>query len=372
MTAEKSVRIIAVGDIFLGEHPVTLGHGVTSIAREYGCDFLFQEVIDHLKGGDIVCGNLEGIISAKLENEKGITQAIFRGDPGCAQALKNAGFNCLFLANNHTAQHGRDALARTCDLLDSNNIKWTGYNASGAGKPTPAIFQANGLKVGALAYCEDQQYHLDQPILPLIHLKGIKKDIRDLKTKCDCVMVSLHWGDEFIDYPSPSQVDLARQLIDSGANLILGHHSHTMQGIEHYKNGLIVYSLGSFIKDLWPLKLRESAILTCEISPAGARCVEILPIIIDKKFHRPKIHSGRAGERLLARIGKLSSDIDKLTAIDVATFNKKYLRDVQKLLVRDRIGTLLHYLQNLYRYDKEILFENIKLIIKRRVSGKNI
>ncbi len=369
---ERTVRVIAVGDIFLGEHPVTLGHGVTSVAREYGCDFLFQEVIEHLQGGDIVCGNLEGIISPKLANERGITKAIFRGDPLCASALRTAGFNCLFLANNHTAQHGRDALARTCGLLDNHDLKWTGYNAEGAEKSVPAIFQVNGLRVGLLAYCETQQYHLDQPILPIIQLENIKRDVQCLKNDCDFVIVSLHWGDEFIDYPAPAQIDLAHKIIESGVTLILGHHSHTMQGIEHYKNGLIVYSLGSFIKDLWPQKLRESAILTFEMSNSGVRCVKILPIIIDKKYHRPKINSGQDGEKFIAYVQRLSSDIKRLSSVDAAILRKKYLSDVKKLLLRDRIGTVVHYLRNLSRYDKEMFFENIKLMIKRRMSRKNI
>ena len=154
--SERSVRIIAVGDIFLGEHPVTLGHGVKTISRRNGCEFLFQKVRDYLKGADIVCGNLEGIISPKQNNETGVQEEIFWGEPTCAKAMQKVGINCLFLANNHTVQHGKNALERTSALLDSNNIKWTGYNASHPDTPIPAIFQSNELKVGLLAYCETQ------------------------------------------------------------------------------------------------------------------------------------------------------------------------------------------------------------------------
>lgn len=370
--SEKSVRIIAVGDIFLGEHPVTLGHGVTTVARKNSCDFLFEKVRDYLQDGDIVCGNLEGIISPKLQNETGINSEIFWGEPKCAEAIKKAGFNCLFLANNHTAQHGKDALERTCALLDSNNIQWTGYNSSGAAMPIPAIFKTNGLTTGLLAYCDTQQYHLDTPVLPIIKVSNIKQNIEALKKKCDLVVVSLHWGDEFIDYPSPSQVEQAHAIIDAGADLILGHHSHTMQGIEHYKNGLIVYSLGSFIKDLWPRKLRESAIFQCELSVSGVKSVNLVPIIIHKKNHRPEFYQGTAGEKYLADIKNRSQAIKDQLDTDTSLLIKKYSNDVKKLLFRDRIGTVLHYLFNIFRYDKKILFENVKLMVKRRMSGRNM
>ena len=141
--AEKSVSIIAVGDIFFGEHPVTLGHGVRTISRRNGCEFLFQKVRNYLKGADIVCGNLEGIISPKQNDETGVQKEIFWGEPTCAKAMRKVGINCLFLANNHTAQHGKNALERTCDLLDSNNIKWTGFNPANTDTPISAMFQTN-------------------------------------------------------------------------------------------------------------------------------------------------------------------------------------------------------------------------------------
>lgn len=369
---EKSVRLIAVGDIFLGEHPVTLGHGVTTITRKNGCDFLFQAVREYLQDGDIVCGNLEGIISPKLENETGINSEIFWGEPGCAESLKKAGFNCLFLANNHTAQHGKNALERTCALLTSHNIQWTGYNSTDPRTAVPTIFKINDLKVGLLAYCDTQQYNLDTPLLPIINYENIKSEIEKLKKQCDLVIISLHWGDEFIDYPSPNQVELAHTIINAGANMIVGHHSHRMQGIENYNNGIIVYSLGSFIKDLWPRKLRESVILKCELSHSGIKNVQLVPILIHPKKHYPEIYSDEAGQKFIFKIQQLSENLTDQTPTNTVQLLDKYFNDVNKLLFRDRVGTVFHYVFNLFRYDKKILLENIKLMVKRRLNKKNI
>jgi|GEM_PF-738994 len=367
---EQPVKLVAVGDIFLGEHPVTLGHGVATMARRHGCQFLFEQVHQYLSGADIVCGNLEGIISPKKEGETGVQKEVFWGDPSCSQALQDASFNCLFLANNHTAQHGKDALERTCSILDEHKIQWTGYNPVDSSHPEPTNFYVQGSSVAMLAYCKTQQYHLDTPILPVIDFETIKQDIDKARTRADIVIISLHWGNEFIHYPSSDQIELAHAIIDAGANVILGHHSHTMQGVEHYKHGLIAYSLGSFIKDLWPKKLRESVILQCEVTPTGVRKVKLVPILLHKNTHRPELYQGVAGEQYLADVRKLTNKILDQAGQDKNILKKSYEQDVQRLLFMDRVSTFLHYLCNIHRFDKVLFCENVQLMITRRISKK--
>jgi len=370
--AGDTVRVIAVGDIFLGEHPVTLGHGVNSVVKEKGCKFLFSKIKDQLKGGDIVCGNLEGIISPKKNDESGVRSAIYWGEPTCAEALREVGFNCLFLANNHNAQHGKDALERTCVVLEESRIKWTGFNSTNPDSPIPAIFEVGGLRVALLAYCQDQQYNLDTPILPHAEFNNIKRDIYRLKKDADVIIVSLHWGDEFMHYPSPDQIELAHKIIDLGVQLIIGHHSHAVQGVERYKNGLVAYSLGSFIKDLWPRKLRESIILKCEISLAGVKKFDLEPIIIHKRYYLPQIHRGNDMVKFVSRIQTLSKAIENQHIGDTVLMRKKYSKTVKKLLFRDRLGTVMHYILNIFRYDKKMLAENVQLMIERRIKKQNV
>src|SRR5437867_4208671 len=100
-STNKMIRIAAVGDIMVGDHPVKLGHGVRSTLTRLGHDYLLARVRDALTGNDIVCGNLEcvlsdsGLVRGRLASEE------FRGSPSCVSALKDAGFNVLGLANNH-------------------------------------------------------------------------------------------------------------------------------------------------------------------------------------------------------------------------------------------------------------------------------
>jgi poly-gamma-glutamate synthesis protein (capsule biosynthesis protein) len=371
MIKKDSVKIIAVGDIFLGEHPVTLNHGVNSVVEKKGSDFIFSEVKGYLNRGDIICGNLEGIISPKREGETGIRSAIFWGNPSCASALSSAGFNCLFLANNHTAQHGEDALRRTCQLLDEHHIKWTGVNPGNPNSSIPAIFQVRNLNVALLSYCDTQQYHMDDPLLSLAHFENIKKDVERAQGVADIIIVSLHWGDEFIDYPAPSQREMAHKIIDLGVHFLVGHHSHTMQGVERYKQGVIAYSLGSFVKDLWSPKFRESVILECEVSPKGVVDLKMVPIYINDQW-QPELYGGETGRKFLNRMEALSRDLEQSNPTDLTRLEEKYKQELKRLLLQDRIETIVHYFFNLFRYDKRLLLENIVLMLKRRMHRKNI
>jgi poly-gamma-glutamate synthesis protein (capsule biosynthesis protein) len=367
----NAVKVIAVGDLFMGEHPFTLGHGVATIAKKEGSDFFFEKIISHLSDGDIICGNLEGIISPKHSSETGIKYAIFWGEPESAEAIKKAGFNCLFLANNHTAQHGKDALKRTCELLDKHNIKWTGFNYSSANESTEACFNIRGNRVVLLSYCETQQYNLDTPILPIIDISRITRDINKVRKIADIIIISLHWGDEFIECPSPAQIKTAHEIIDAGAHLILGHHSHSMQGIEQYKHGLIAYSLGSFIKDLWRRELRESIILSCNITKDGISGFNYVPIYINDEY-QPEIYTGKASEEFVKNLDKLSGELQGTILKNSLLRHETYKKKVIQLARSDKVDNLRHYMKNIFRYDKRLLLDNAILMLKRRIYKKNI
>ena len=98
-------------------------------------------------------------------------------------------------------------------------------------------------------------------------------------------MVSVHWGEEFIQEPAPSEIRLARRLVDAGATLVIGHHPHVLRGIERYGDGCIVYSLGNFVCDMvWDDTLRTSMVFECELTPAGVRDVRLVPVFINDDF----------------------------------------------------------------------------------------
>ena len=157
---KKLLKFSAVGDLLMGEHPVTLGHGVDTIVNAKGASFPFEHVSSLLNKSDIVLGNLEGVISDLGRDPKSFISNCFRGSPQVAKALSLAGFTALSLANNHTMQHGRDALNDTMILLDKNHIYYTGIKEGNPSQSKVIFIKRNGLQVAILGYCKSQQYHL--------------------------------------------------------------------------------------------------------------------------------------------------------------------------------------------------------------------
>jgi poly-gamma-glutamate capsule biosynthesis protein CapA/YwtB (metallophosphatase superfamily) len=219
----KEIALIVVGDVMLGR-------SVNAQMRQKN-DFLypFVKTADYLKTADLTFGNLE---SPFFNNCPTInTGMTFCADYKAIEGLKYAGFDVLNLANNHILNYGKDGLNQTLDLLNQNKIVPVYQD--------PQMMTINNSRLGFLSF----NLLLDN------NESKILKAVQDIKTKADIVIISLHWGNEYQAQPSQSQINLAHKIIDSGADLIVGHHPHVIQPTEEYKGKLILYSLGNFVFD---------------------------------------------------------------------------------------------------------------------------
>mgnify|MGYP006290542625 CR=1 FL=1 len=372
-TVGESLRFMAVGDLFMGEHPPTAGHGVDTMVARYGPDFPFEHVVHVLNRAEVVTGNLEGIISGLGRIRKDFMSNCFRGRPEVAGALARSGFRALSLANNHSMQHGIEALRDTVSILDTVGIGSTGINEEDPRRAEPVLIRVNGVKVAVLGYCSiSQQYYLDNRIVCIGEYENIVGDVKLIREEVDFVVLHLHWGDEFVDRPSPEQIDLGRRLIDAGVDLIIGHHSHVLQGIERYGDGLIVYSLGSFVKDLWKRNMRESVIFECTLSREhGISNLRYTPICINS-FHQPEVLSGEPADLIRKRLTDLSHQLENEDLSDFERKLEDYQRKVAKRLAKDRRDTYLYYLRNVGRYDPVMLMKNLATVVRRRVTKRPI
>ncbi len=169
---------------------------------------------------------------------------VLRADPTMAKYLQVVGIKAVNLANNHTFDYGPDGFRQTLSVLENSGVGYFGVTETGI--QSPYLFQANGLNIAVLGYTIGGTGDSDIGVARLDE-RRIKGDIADLKSRnIDRIIVNLHWGEEYVAYPSPEQQRIARRLIDAGADVIVGHHPHVVQGIEKYKNGAIFYSLGNF------------------------------------------------------------------------------------------------------------------------------
>lgn len=244
---------------------------------------LFDHVRPILTQGDIAFCQLESVLS---ERGTPLPQArlVARGKPELARAIKEAGFNVVSFASNHCMDLGREAFFDTLDVLREQNLAVIGVGVNIEDARKPAIISRKGNRIAFLAYnsilpqgywaevdrpgCVPlrgltfyEQIEHDQPGTPCrIHsfahrgdLNAMVDDIVKAKSQADLVILSMHWGIHFVpavlaDY----QREIAHVAIDSGADLILGHHAHILKGIEVYKGKVIFYSLCNFAAELRP------------------------------------------------------------------------------------------------------------------------
>lgn len=285
MTHNQTITIMAVGDITPGDHYFFMGHGVRSLVEKNGPEFLFAHVKGLLQQGDFVFCNLEGAIS-DLGMEMGSFRSLaFRGHPTMAESLRGAGFNLVNIANNHIMQHGPAACHDTMSLLEKQGLDLLGLKDTDGYSSRPVIKEQHSMKIGFLGYSlVPEAYHPDKFSYAQCGIKEIRNDIHRLRPLVDFVVVSCHYGIELIDQPSPSGVEFARDLIDDGVDLFLGHHPHFFQPIERYKHGLIIYSLGDFVCDyFWDKRYLLSGIVEIKLSRSAPPSATVHPIRINRQ-----------------------------------------------------------------------------------------
>ena len=161
--------------------------------------------------------------------------------------LKMLNVVCVSLANNHILDCGRDGLQKTVSLLDEAGIYHAGAGLT-AEQAGPVIFQLAGVRVAFAAYVHRSTNPKAETFadifLNIFDPAAATREVSALRPQADIVIVSIHWGNDYSFYHDEWQSDAARVLADAGADLIMGHHSHTLQAYEPYRSSHIFYGLG--------------------------------------------------------------------------------------------------------------------------------
>ncbi len=226
------LTISAVGDITLGDDvnfsPL---NSFSTVATMNGMDYFFANVKDIFAADDLTFGNFEGTLTT------GGTRAdktfAFRGDPSYTQILTSGSVEAVTLANNHSSDYGEESLTDTKKYLTEANIDYCMGDEV-------VVKEVAGVTVGLVGiYClNDTESTL---------LKQTAEAIETArKAGAQVIVTAFHWGTESSDTPDDMQQKLAHAAIDDGADLVVGHHPHVLQGIEVYEGKYIVYSLGNF------------------------------------------------------------------------------------------------------------------------------
>lgn len=244
--AEDTVTFIGVGDIMMGSN---YGTGIQPSNNGAG---LMSDVNDILRNADVTFGNLEGVLmddggTAKTCRDPKVCY-VFRTPVRYAENLVQAGFDVMSVANNHAGDFGDLGRKSTMKTLDEAGIAYAGQLQ----KPW-TLFEKNGVRYGLVAFAPNSN------CVNLNDLEGAKKMVAKLDSLADIVIVSFHGGAEGPQYqhvPRTTEVfhgenrgnvyEFAHQVIDAGADIVVGHGPHHTRAVEVYKNRFIAYSLGNF------------------------------------------------------------------------------------------------------------------------------
>lgn len=237
---DSDLRMAFVGDLSLG----------LPGREEWGL-FEFpgwQPLMDAVGRHDLLVGNLECcFVDARCgEQARKERMAV---PSSAAQLLQKAGFSVLNLANNHMLDCGAEAIAVTREHLSALDIRFFGAGMDLAEAEAATYLERGGREIALLGACDSVRYYAADGragIAPL-NKASLGRRVCDASHVADLVVVTLHADLEFSAVPGRWRQRLSRWLIEQGADLVIQHHPHVLQGVEEYKGGLIAYSLGNFI-----------------------------------------------------------------------------------------------------------------------------
>ncbi len=248
-----TISISAVGDLMCHEeqyNSAKLRNG------KYDFNPSFQFIKKYLINSDFTFGNLETVTAGKYRGYS--TYPLFNTPDTYITALKNAGFDLLTTANNHSLDQGKTGILRTIEELNKNEINYTGTFKSQRDRDSIRIFNIKGIKIAFLAYTYGTNGNLIPPYDPylinIIKPSLIDKDIKSARRAgAEIVLVYFHSGMEYSSRPNSYQREIVKDAINAGADIIIGSHPHVVQPVQYFKTrnarlytGIIAYSLGNF------------------------------------------------------------------------------------------------------------------------------
>lgn len=274
----------------------------------------FLHIADLCRVNDLFFANLEGPLSTRgeLYVEKSYT---FRTSPQVVRCLSEGGVNVLSLANNHIMDFGPEALTDTLTTLKEHGIYTAGAGLNLEQGRQPALIKKKGITIAFLAYNNtfplEFNATVDQPGTVPGYEYYIRQDVKKARSFADLVVVSFHWSAELLKEHKPYQSSLAKLAINAGAHLVFGHHPHVIQGVEVYKHGLIVYSLGNFVFASRSKRVQDGLLLQVKFTPSGLHSATFYPLNINnyQVNFQPQLYTGEQAQRVLSELNTLSAPL---------------------------------------------------------------
>ena len=241
--------------VFVGDTAFADGYSVMNNynARGKGIEGLVSsEVLEIMRSADVTMANHEFTLTDRGSPVKDKIWT-FRGNPKNVSIFGELGVDIVGLANNHAFDYGPDSLTDTLAHLDGAGIAHVGAGENLKDAKAPYYYVINGYVVAIVAGSSIDRYSTrgatdkQSGVFQIFDTVSMSKEIASAKEKADFVIAYVHWGIESTTNLTDGQKSMGKAFVDAGADVVIGMHSHCMQGLEYYKGKLIVYSLGNFV-----------------------------------------------------------------------------------------------------------------------------
>ncbi len=303
-----TISINAIGDCLLNRdtHFNYGDRGYDKVFAKNGPDYFLANFKDMFSRDDLTIANLETAITNADESYRVEKVYNFKAPAEYLKILTNSSIDVVNIANNHTYDYGSKGYQDTKNNLDQVHLPYYGNDSY-------SILQVKDVKIGlAGLYCAEDEVTDCKPdtLKALNYLKN---------QQVDMIIMTYHWGIELALQQSKSQESLAHYAIDNGADLVLGHHPHCLQGIELYKDKYIVYSLGNFTFDgHWNPTYYETMVfhadLTFKDKQLTSSKIKVIPAMVSStpkpiNDYKPRLAEGEEKTKILNQVQEHSKNV---------------------------------------------------------------
>lgn len=350
-----------VGDVMLARRYETYG----GIIPTLGVNAIFAPTAPIFgAAADVNVANLE-VVLANTGTQHPTKSVVYRGNPANISGLTYAGIDVVTLANNHTLDYGLPALSQMRSLLDAAGIIHSGAGADSYEANLPAFINRKGLNIAFLRSSDRTgQYNNAQPYLQAGFNKPgfaymtpyyIEQQIAAVQGVADLKIVEMHGGSEYstapgagydkhnpflgddqdedyaprTDVPHQWDIDIRHSAVDSGADLVIVHHPHIIQGLEVYNGKVIAHSLGNFAFDLDYPECFPSMIFYVDADEDGFSNHRLRPVYIDNYI--PKPATGKLALYTLDYLAMKSRELQTMLIVDKEDLSAKVVLDPSAL-----------------------------------------
>jgi len=300
---------------------VMLGRGVGEQIPYRSPESFWGDTLPVLRQADLVIANLEcAITDSRVPWTRTPKVFHFRAPPLATTVLSAARIRLVSLANNHILDFEVQGLHDTIENLDRAGIAHAGAGRDADEASRPAIVEANGVRVGMIAFTDNEPEWAARGNRPGTNYLAIDTDPRTIarvenaasearSAGAEFIVLSLHWGPNMVQRPSRTFIEFAHAAVERGVHLVYGHSAHVFQGFEVVRNRPIFYDTGDFLDDyaVHPVLRNDwSFIFLVDADPDGARRIELVPVRL--AFAVTNLAVGREADSILERMRSLAGD----------------------------------------------------------------